>query len=52
MYSTLALVLFLGSIVTIPLALFFRKRSFIISITAYEQLTAVCTIFWVFSIRI
>jgi hypothetical protein len=49
LYSTLALVLFLGSITTIPLALFSRKRSFILSITAYAQLTAVCTIFWVFS---
>ena len=46
LYSTLALALFLGSIATIPLALFFRKRSFILSITAYEQLTAVCEIFW------
>lgn len=46
LYSTLALVLFLGSIVTIPLALFFRNRSFILSIAAYVQLTAVCTLFW------
>jgi hypothetical protein len=30
LYSTLALALFLGSIATIPLALFFRKRSFIL----------------------
>lgn len=46
LYSTLAMVLFLGSIATIPLAIFFRKRSFILSIAAYVQLTAVCTIFW------
>ena len=46
LYSTLALVLFLGSIATIPLAIFFRKRSFILSIAAYAQLTAVCTVFW------
>ena len=45
LYSTLTLVLFLISIATIPLALFFRKRSFIISITAYAQLTAACTTF-------
>ena len=30
LYSTLALALFLGSIANIPLALFFRKRSFIL----------------------
>ena len=47
MYSTLALVLFLGSIATIPLALVFRRRSFILSAAAYVQLTGVCTIFWV-----
>jgi glycosyltransferase 2 family protein len=49
LYSTLASILFLGSIATIPLAHYFRKRSFILSITAYAQLTAVCTVFWVFS---
>jgi hypothetical protein len=47
LYSTLALVLLLGSIATIPLALFFRKRSFVLSIAAYVQLTAVCTAFWI-----
>lgn len=52
LYSTLALVLFLISIATIPPALFFRKLSFIISITSYAQLIAVCTIFWVLSIPI
>ena len=47
-HSTLALVLFLGSIVTIPLALYFKKRSFITLITAYVQLTAVSIVFWTF----
>lgn len=46
LYSTLALLLFLGSIATLPMALIFRKRSFILSLSAYIRLTAVCTIFW------
>ena len=50
LHSTLAVVLFLGSIVTIPLALYFKKRSFITLITTYAQLTTVCTVFWVFSV--
>jgi nicotinamide riboside transporter PnuC len=44
-HSKLALVLFLGSIVTIPLTLYFKKRSFITLIAAYAQLTVVCTVF-------
>ena len=44
-HSTLALLLFLGSIVTIPLALYFKKRSFITLITTYVQLIAVSTVF-------
>ncbi|MBL4581555.1 MAG: hypothetical protein JKY29_07035 [Gammaproteobacteria bacterium] len=47
LYSTLALVLFLSSIATIPLALFFRRHSFILSGAAYLQLAIICTIFWV-----
>jgi hypothetical protein len=49
LHSTLALVLFLGSIVTIPLALYFKKRSFTTLTTTYAQLTAVCTVLCVFS---
>lgn len=47
LYATLALVLFLGSIATLPMALIFRKRGFILSLSAYAQLTAVCTVFWI-----
>lgn len=46
LYSTLALILFLGSIATIPLALLFRQKSFILSVAAYVQLATICTIFW------
>lgn len=46
LYSNLALVLFLGSVSTLPIAIVFRKRSFILSIAAYTQLTVVCTLFW------
>lgn len=46
LYSTLALILFLVSIATIPLALFFRRSSFILSAATYAQLTAICTAFW------
>jgi len=46
LYSTLALILFLGSIATIPLALLFRRQSFILSVAAYLQLTTICMAFW------
>jgi len=46
LYSTLALLLFFGSLSTIPIAVFFRKRSFILSAGAYVKLTAICVGFW------
>ena len=49
LHAALALVLFLGSIVTSPLALYFKKHSFITLITTDVQLTAVYKFFWEFS---
>ena len=46
LHSTLALALLLGSVVATPLALYFKKRSFITLITTYVQLTAVYKFFW------
>ena len=46
LYATLALILFFGSIATIPLAIAFRKRSFILSVNAYLRLTIISIIFW------
>jgi len=46
LYSKFALALFIGSLLTIPTAFVFRKRSFILSISAYTKLTLVCACFW------
>ena len=46
LYSSLALILFCGSIATIPLAFALRKRSFILSTNAYIKLTGICLAFW------
>ena len=40
----MALVLFLGSIVTSPLALYFKNHSFITYSATYAQLTKVCAV--------
>jgi len=47
LYSTLALVLFFGSIATIPLAFAFRKQGFILTGKAYLRLTSICALFWI-----
>lgn len=46
LYATLALILFFGSLATIPLAMAFRKRSFVLSAAAYLRLTAISIVFW------
>lgn len=46
LYSTLALLLFCGSVATIPVAFAFRKRGFILSAGAYLRLTAISIVFW------
>ncbi len=46
LYSSLALILFLGSIATVPLAFAFRKRSFILSAKGYVWLTIISIVFW------
>jgi len=46
LYSSLALLLFFGSISTIPIAVIFRKRGFILSSAAYVKLTTICVAFW------
>ncbi len=46
LYSQLALFLFIGSLLTIPMAFVFRRRNFILSGKAYMKLTVICVCFW------
>lgn len=47
LYAKLALILFIGSVATIPVAFAFRKRGFILTLGAYARLTVICSVFWV-----
>ncbi|NKB33462.1 MAG: hypothetical protein GKR91_10230 [Pseudomonadales bacterium] len=49
MYSSLALALFIGSLIVIPIAFVLRKQAFVIGKLSYVKLTAICLLFWIFA---
>ena len=46
LYSSLALLLFLGSLLVMPVAVLFRRQRFVLAAWVYAKLALICLVFW------
>lgn len=46
LYSSLALLLFLGSLMVVPIAVLFRRQRFVLAAWVYAKLALICLVFW------